>query len=344
MLKAVFYSGLLWILWSVLFMASSRGQHAESIRFVFYNVENLFDIEDDSLTADEEFTPEGDKVWNINRYHEKVDNIARTLTAVGEWELPALAGLCEVENRAVLDDLTAHRLLSAAGYEVIHRDSPDRRGIDVALLYKTAFFSPIESVWIHVTFPIDTNMVTRDILYVKGLLFQMDTIHIFINHWPSRWGGVEASLPKRVAVASILRKYTDSLFVAEENPNILIAGDLNDNPCDSAVHKVLGARKNHDGRAGELYNLMFPLYLGGKEGSLKYRADWEIYDQIIVSASLLDKTGLQVKNGKASIFSSEYLLKEDEKYLGVKPFRTYAGPRYLGGFSDHLPVFIDLIR
>ncbi|MBE9484087.1 MAG: hypothetical protein IMY74_04535 [Bacteroidetes bacterium] len=344
MVKNIFHGILFFIVQCVLIFTSCYAQNSVPVRFVFYNVENLFDVTDDSLTLDEAFTPEGENGWSIKRYHEKLDNIAKTLTALGEWELPALLALCEVENRDVLYDLAKHRLLEGAGYKIIHQNSPDRRGIDVGLLYMPAFFTPIISMWIPIEFNADPKMHTRDILYVKGLLFQTDTIHLFINHWPSRWGGVEASMPKRVAVANILRAFTDSIFKADGKPNILIAGDLNDNPDDTAVYKVLGARSKYDGNSSELYNLMFPLYLNEKKGSMKYKADWEVYDQIIVSGSLLDNTGLKVKDGKAVIFSAEFLLKEDERYLGMKPYRTYAGPSYLGGFSDHLPVYIDLSK
>jgi len=343
MLKYLFSCRLCLILVGTMISYSCLSQEEGSVRFTFYNVENLFDISDDSLTADEEFTPEGDKSWTLNRYYDKIDRISRTLTAVGGWELPAIIGLCEIENIDVLYDLSSHRLLDNK-LKIIHKDSPDARGIDVAMLYRPDLFTPVRSAWIPIVFAEDPDMRTRDILYVKGVLFKSDTIHIFINHWPSRWGGVEQTIPKRVTVAKRLRMFTDSLFLADGEPNILIAGDLNDNPGDSSVFKVLGAGKNYDGEKGNLYNLMFPAYHIQNEGSLKYKADWEVYDQIIVSSSLLDESGLQVDQGKAFIFSAPYLLTDDERYLGKKPFRTYAGPSYLDGFSDHLPVFIDLIK
>jgi hypothetical protein len=344
MFKGTLFPGFLGLFISSLIVVSCPAQDDQSIRFVFYNVENLFDVEDDSLTTDEEFTPEGAKAWTLHRYYEKIDRIARTLTAVGGWHAPALVGLCEIENREVLFDLTTHRLLETSDLDIIHKDSPDDRGIDVALLYRPDKFSPVASVWIPVDFDEDPDMHTRDILYVKGILFNDDTLHIFINHWPSRWGGVETTLPKRVKVAATLRKYTDSLFMLPGNPNIIIAGDLNDNPVDSSVCKVLGALEvvNHD--KGNLYNLMFPAYLNQHEGSLKYKADWEVYDQIIVSSSLLNDHGLRVKHGQAHILSAPFLLEDDKRYLGKKPYRTYAGPSYLNGFSDHLPVYIDLIK
>jgi len=316
----------------------------ESIRFVFYNVENLFDLKNDSLTEDDEFTPEGDKKWTSKRYYDKIDRIARTITAVGEWEMPALVGLCEIENQYVLQDLVAHRLIADAGYEIIHKDSPDDRGIDVALLYAPEEFKPLKRSWLGVSFDHDPDLTTREILYVKGVVSNSDTLHLFINHWPSRWGGVEATIPKRVAAAQTLKKHTDSLFYHITNPNILIAGDLNDNPLDSSVFLVLGARSRIDNERDALYNLMFSMYENRNEGSLKYKGVWETYDQIIVSSALLNNNRIHIKDSKAYIFSAPYLLIEDERYLGQKPFRTYAGPQYLDGYSDHLPVYLDLMK
>lgn len=336
------YRSLFLIVLCSLIFQSSYAQQYTSARFVFYNVENLFDLQDDTLTADGEFTPDGEKAWTQKRYRDKIERIAKTITTIGEWEFPAMIGLCEIENRSVLNDLLDHRLLKEAGYKIIHRDSPDGRGIDVAFIYDPHVFSPLGSAWIPICFKADPEMRTRDILHVEGVLFGSDTLHVFINHWPSRWGGVEATIPKRVDVAMQLRQYTDSLFTVFGNPNILIAGDLNDNPVDSSVYKVLGAMEQYDNTRHGMYNLMFPAYRLPDMGSLKYKSDWEVYDQIIVSSALLDGNGLQVKDREAHIFNADYLLTKDERYLGEKPFRTYAGPTYLDGFSDHLPVFVDL--
>lgn len=319
---------------------SSSFLHAQEesfVKFCFYNVENLFDTYDDSLTQDEEFLPEGDKSWSKARYYNKIDQIARTLTGIGGWKLPGIVGLCEIENIDVLYDLCEHRLLKASGYEIIHEDSPDRRGIDVALLYIPSKIEVIHSQWIGISFPFDSTILTRDILYVKGLIGHSDTLHIFINHWPSRWGGIESSMPKRLHVARILKHFSDSILQAGFDQHILIAGDMNDTPGDSSILNVLGASEQVGDHPAELYNLMTLTDLEGPGGTLKYRADWDIFDQIIVSGSLLNSTeGLFVE--EADIYCPEYLLIEDEKYMGMKPYRTYLGPSYLGGFSDHLPV------
>lgn len=335
-MRKIFYSVAL--LSGLLLIGSSSP--AQDFSFVFYNVENLFDLEDDSLTRDDEFTPEGDKHWNSDRYHTKIDHVARVLVGIGKWELPAIVGLCEIENRKVLYELTAHRLLKQANYKIIHKDSPDGRGIDVGLIYRNDVFHPLRSRWIDIVFESDTNLTTRDILYVKGIVRQQDTIHIFINHWPSRWGGVEATEPKRVEVARRLKEVSDSIFLAEVNPNIIIAGDLNDTPGDSSIYKVLEAKERFSDEDAGLVNLMYAIHEKEGQGTLKYREQWEVYDQIIVSAGIkkLKHSGLLMDG--AYIFREDYLLTEDERYLGEKPFRTYSGPRYLGGFSDHLPVYV----
>jgi hypothetical protein len=334
------------ILLALLFMniLMAYAQHDERAYFVFYNVENLFDLVDDSLTADEEFTPDGAKHWTAGRYYDKIDRIARTLSSVGEWEMPALIGMCEVENRNVIQDLIEHRYLKATNYSVLHRESPDSRGIDVAFLYNPAVFSADTAVWIPVNFPFAPESATRDILYVRGLIFKTDTLHVFINHWPSRWGGVEATKPKRAEAALQLRAYIDSLCMVFRDPRLIIAGDLNDNPTDAAVHEILGAKKNCDGKAFCLVNLMLDDYHRQHYGSLKYKSDWEVYDQLIVSSPLLSENGLRVRGGDAHIFRAPFLLTEDERYMGYKPLRTYAGPRYLDGYSDHLPVYLELVK
>lgn len=324
--------------YGVCFLSSFlHAQESSSVKFCFYNVENLFDTYDDSLSADEEFLPGGDKSWSKARYYKKIDQIARTLTGIGGWELPGIVGLCEIENIDVLYDLCEHRLLKTSGYEIIHKDSPDRRGIDVAILYIPSEFEVIHSQWIGISFPFDSSILTRDILYVKGLIGHSDTLHIFINHWPSRWGGIEASMPKRLYVAQVLKCFSDSILQAGLDQHILIAGDMNDTPRDSSMVSVLGACVVAEDDPGTLYNLMTLSSLGGPGGTLKYRADWEIFDQIIVSGSLLNNTDSFFVT-EADIYSAEYLLIEDEKYMGKKPFRTYLGPSYIGGFSDHLPV------
>ncbi|MCD4665181.1 MAG: endonuclease [Bacteroidales bacterium] len=315
-------------------------------RIVFYNVENLFDIYDDSLTRDEDFTPDGIKHWNNKKFYAKLNNIYRIIISIGEWEPPAVIGLCEVENRFVLNKLVYETPLKNFNYKVIHEESPDWRGIDVALLYHPDKFKTLTYKTFPIRFPFDTTSRTRDILYVKGLAYDSDTIHLFINHWPSRYGGHLATKPKREFVASILRLQVDSIFSLNPNANILIMGDFNDDPSDESLKRVLNAKGDTTKlQSSDLYNLMFVYDNDWKTGTLKYKENWNVFDQFIISGSLLTgSTGLKISDEGAKIFSADYLIQEDTKYLGTKPFRTYSGPKYQGGFSDHLPVYLDLIQ
>ncbi|MBE2247890.1 MAG: endonuclease [Candidatus Competibacteraceae bacterium] len=317
----------------------------ETVRIAFYNVENLFDIYDDPFKNDDEFLPNSSKAWNESKYRDKLDNIYKTLTAVGGWGLPAIVGFCEIENRYVLNELVSKTPLVKAGYSIIHEESPDRRGIDVGLIYQPKKFRPLSHRAVPLVFPFDTATKTRDILYVKGLVFKKDTLHIFVNHWPSRSGGVAASEPKRVFAAKTIKHIVDSICMRNPSSNIIIMGDFNDEPGDKSIMEALLAKpKIENLSACDLFNTSYIFYEANK-GTEKYKEHWAVLDQIIVSAPLVTrKSGLVVPNAVSYIFDADWLLEEDTKYMGIMPFRTYAGPKYLGGFSDHLPVFIDLIK
>lgn len=325
-----------------------NAQESGRYRVMFYNVENLFDVVDDTLTNDEEFLPGGDKHWTEGRYYSKLNHIYQVVMSVGEWDPPALIGLCEVENRWALNQLVYNTPLQTFEYRIVHFESPDWRGIDVALLYKNNAFTPDTAYPIPIQFPFDSTLKTRDILYVRGRIARSDTLHIFVNHWPSRYGGYLKSQPKRNYAALVLRKQVDSLFNTLERPNIIIMGDLNDNPGDESVSGILradapSAPAVHSGSNLKNLTAVFEGQTG--TGTLKYKANWDVFDQMIVSISLLDTIpGLKVSGEKANIHTPDFLLRSDEKYLGTKPFRTYIGPRYEGGFSDHLPVWLDLIE
>jgi len=307
---------------------------------MFYNTENFFDIYDDSLKNDEEFTPDGDKRWNSAKYNEKLNHIYKVVTAIGEWTPPDLIGLCEVENRLVLEELIKYTPLNKLNYEIIHYESPDNRGIDVALLYNKKQYEIIKTVPIPVV--ID-GRPTRDILYAKLKSKSDDTLHIFINHWPSRWGGQINSESRRIAAASILRTTIDSLFIAEINPNILISGDFNDYPKDKSLIEYLKTRTNFETIENEeLYNISFYLQEEKDQWSHKYQEEQGILDQIIVSGHLLNNKKCYVKLENAAVYNAPFLLEKDESAFGLKPYRTYVGFKYNGGFSDHLPVYIDI--
>lgn len=317
---------------------------SNALRIAFYNVENFFDLENDPNTNDDDFTPTGIKAWGSVRYREKQSNIYKTLIALGGWSPPAIVGFCEIENRFVLADLIAQTPLKQFDYQVIHKDSPDGRGIDVGLIYRPDMYQPLENQWLKVVFPFSPESKTRDVLYTKGLVFKDDTIHVFINHWPSKFGGAQASEPRRMFVAELIRKVTDSILTANPMAQIIITGDFNDEPGDKSLLEGLGAMADtNTSKPLQLVNLMYPQFNKGL-GTEKYQAHWGLLDHFVVSQPLLNGKGsLQAAGGKAHIFDAAFLVTEDEKYLGTMPFRTYAGPKYLGGYSDHFPVFMDLI-
>jgi predicted extracellular nuclease len=318
----------------------------DKIRIVFYNLENFFDTIDDSLIKDEEYTPAGSKKWTAWRFKQKENHLFKTFVALGGWEPPEIIGMCEVENRDVLDRLLRETPLRLFDYRIIHFESPDARGIDVALLYRPGKFAPVSQQIISIRSPSGELAGTRDILHVTGIVFNSDTIHLFINHWPSRYGGSIASALRRAQVATILRQQIDTLISSDPWSNIIIMGDFNDEPSDESITGSLRATADTSNlRSGDLVSLM-PLMTGSSNtGTIKFREDWSTFDQFIVSGSLLLKSktkGLLCR--QAAIFSAPFLLLEDETYLGFKPYRTFSGPRYLGGFSDHLPVYLDLIK
>lgn len=319
---------------------SSQAQSLVTIRIVSYNVENLFDCENDSLTDDDSFTPEGDHQWTEGKYKNKINNISRAITAAGEWEKPVIIGLCEVENEKVLVDLLQHTQLKACGYQFVHKDSPDQRGVDVALAYQPSSFRLIHEDFIRVD--MENDRPTRDILHATGCLKNGDTLHLFVNHWPSRYGGELESEHKRFKAAQTLRAVTDSLFNKNPNCNIVIMGDFNDYPYDASIKKYLGAE--NPGSViypRKLYNLCEQFVGKGDIGSHKFGGEWGVLDQFIVSGSLLDKhNGIHTSVDKVKICQEDFLLKEDK--TGKAPKRSFMGTFYAYGYSDHLPITLDL--
>jgi predicted extracellular nuclease len=319
----------------------SQTRELKKFRVMFYNCENFFDCIDDSLTNDEEFLPGNIRGWNYDKYQKKQNNIARVITNIGEWDAPAIVGLCEVESDKCLYDLTRNSGLKNLKYRFVHFESPDPRGIDVALLYQPSVFKILEKKSLRINFPEGLTGKTRDILYVNGIVSSCDTLHVFVCHFPSRLGGELESEEKRVFVASFLKSKTDSIFSTDKNANILIMGDFNDYPDNKSMKEVLSAHKPENVKPENLYNMMMPL-MNGNRGTHKIDGDWGILDQIIVSGHLFDmKSGLKVLQNSAVIFDAPFLLVKDDKFLGDKPFRTYNGMKYTEGYSDHLPVYID---
>ncbi len=312
-------------------------------RVMFYNVENLFDTYNDSLKRDDDFTPQGQYYWSNRKYNNKLEKISKVIIGLGQWELPEIVGICEIENLRVLQDLISKTPLKGSSYGIIHKESPDSRGIDVGFLYRKDRFTPIEYEAVPIKFPFD-GRTTRDILHVKGRFNSGDTVHFFVNHWPSRWGGQKETDRKRIFAAEVLKRKTDSLFRKDINPNIIIMGDFNDYPENTSLKDTLQALFNFDNpQPDKLYNLSYYIQENQAIGSHKYQGEWGVLDQMIVSGNLLKKeASLKTAPENNHVFNAPFLLEKDEKYVGYTTNRMYIGFRYHGGYADHLPVYLDL--
>jgi len=324
-------------------ISSFTQNNTEQFSILFYNVENLFDTRDDPDTNDDEYAVNGDRYWSQKKLNQKTQNLSKVLLSAAGWNLPAIIGLCEVENRYVLDKLLDETPLKSASFKIIHKESPDHRGTEVALLYNSNQFYPLRYKYYPLRDGQNKVKDTREILYVSGVLAETDTLHIFINHWPSRYSGLMETKPDRNLAARILREQIGEVMRLNGNAKIIILGDFNDQPQDESIRDVLGAREAENRfEDGMIYNLSFNWNNEGR-GTLKYQSKWYVFDQIIVSGTLLNSTnGFFTKPEYASVVTPSFLLEKDEKYGGKKPKRTYYGYQYQGGFSDHLPVMLRL--
>jgi hypothetical protein len=312
----------------------------------FYNVENLFDINNDTLVFDDERTPSGRYRWTLKRYQKKIRDIASVLSEIGITERhgpPDIIGLCEVENLSVLKDLVRHPKLYDSEYGIVHYDSPDERGIDVALLYRKQTFLPI-SIKKHRLVILNNDRqrdYSRDQLVVSGLL-SSELVYLIINHWPSRSGGQLRSQPHRVKAAELNKHIIDSISKISPSPRIISLGDFNDNPTDYSMKMVLEL-KTAKAFVGDsvLYNPMGTMYQKGI-GTLAYRDQWSLFDQIYMSGNLIENNAV-LKFWKAGVFNPSYLITQQGPYKGY-PLRTYSGGRYTGGYSDHFPVYALFIQ
>lgn len=313
----------------------------------FYNFENLFDTEDDPAIFDEEFTPTGARTWTQKLYQQKLDNLAKVVSEMATDLTPdgvSILGVAEVENRRVLEDFVQQAAVKSRDYQVVHFDSPDRRGIDVALLYQPKYFTVIDQQ----ALPVEIyegngdRKYTRDVLYVMGQ-YDGDPLHVFVNHWPSRSGGAAASQAYRNAAAMEVKLMTDSLLEVDPKAKIVIMGDLNDDPTSPSVKKVLNAKyKTKAVKPRGFFNPMHAYFRKGI-GTLAYRDAWNLFDQIIVSEGLINTKAQGYQFYKAQIFSPKYLYQKTGHFRGY-PFRTFGGNTYLGGYSDHFPVYVFLIK
>ncbi|WP_288360736.1 endonuclease/exonuclease/phosphatase family protein [uncultured Bacteroides sp.] len=320
----------------------SLSQEKVPFRIVSWNIENLFDTHHDSLKNDREFLPDAMRHWNYSRYKKKLADIARVITAVGEWNPPVLVGLCEVENDTVLRDLTRRSPLKELGYRYVMTSSPDLRGIDVALLYQRDLFKLLSSRSISIP-PFNQHRPTRDLLHVSGLLLTGDTLDVFVCHLPSRSGGAKESEPYRLHAAQILRTEADSILYKRLHPQVIIMGDFNDYPTNKSIQEVLEAEVPSPTLSPlKLYHLLARKAKSKDFGSYKYRGEWGLLDHLIVSGALLNQSGkFFTSEEKANVCLLPFLLIEDQKYGGREPFRTYKGMKYQGGISDHLPIYTD---
>jgi hypothetical protein len=325
----------------------AQKQQYKSAIIAFYNLENFYDTVDNPNINDEDFLPGGPKNYNSKVYNTKVEHLATVISQIGTDINPdgiAMIGVAEIENDTVLNDLIHHPLLKNRNYEIVHYDSRDIRGVDVALLYNPKYFTVLSSkkLFVHLPEGAKSSYFTRDVLWVKGIL-NGDTIHVFVNHWPSRVGGEQRSAPGRAAAAMVDKNFMDSIEAHQANAKIIVMGDLNDDPISPSVTKVLGAKGNvEDVKSGELYNPWINMYKKGI-GTLAYQDAWGLFDQIMLTYSWLDKNQSGYFFYQQHIFNKEFMVENIGKYKGY-PMRTWDGNVYRGGYSDHFPTYIILLK
>lgn len=349
-LRSYAFSLLFSLLFSNLF--SLFGQDKKDYKVVgigFYNLENLYDIHDDPNTFDDDRTPTGKDRWTEAIYKDKIKKMAYAISRIGRIETqnsPVLLGVCEVENREVLEDLVKDPALAPFDYDIVHFDSPDLRGIDVALLYQRRFFKPEHSVAHELVLFDHTNptkrIFTRDQLVVSGTL-DGENVHVIVNHWPSRSGGEKLSSPKRENAARLTRQIIDSLQRKDPYARIISMGDFNDDPSNKSLSQILNAKaEKSQVQFKGLYNPMAGIAKKGI-GSLAYRDGWNLFDQIILSQPFIDNDYSKYSFYKAGIFNEQFLATPTGQYKGY-PFRSYGSGGYTGGYSDHFPVYVLLIK
>ncbi|WP_420320670.1 endonuclease/exonuclease/phosphatase family protein [Flagellimonas sp.] len=335
------------LLFCVLSISAQSPKKYKLRTIAFYNVENLFDTVNDSLVFDDDRTPEGKYGWTIDRYQKKIEHISKVLSQIGAGTSktsPDIIGLCEVENKSVIEDLVHHPNLIDKDYGIIHFDSPDERGIDVALLYKKSAYIPssFNSHRLLLFDDLGKRNYTRDQLVVGGMLDD-EEFYFLVNHWPSRRGGAAKSKPNRIRAALLNKRIIDSVQKLNPEAKIISMGDLNDDPRDDSLKKILSTKgKPNQLDSTSLFNPMEKLYKKGI-GSLAYRDKWNLFDQFFMSINLVQKDKKQFSFWKAGVFAPSFLKTAQGKFKGY-PLRTYSGGTYTGGYSDHFPVYLFLIK
>ena len=331
----------------VVFFAKSQEKKYKVACVGFYNLENLFDTIDQPDVNDADFLPTGSYHYTSEVYWDKLNHLSTVISQIGTDITPdglAIMGTAEIENQTCLEDLVKNDLLKSRNYKIIEYDSPDQRGIDCALLYNPKYFTPEFSAPIKVDLKLldTTSTPTRDILYVKGNL-DGETVHIFVNHWPSRRGGEEASAPRRELAASICKKVIDSLMKIDPNTKVILMGDLNDNPTDKSMTKILGVKADPAVvKPGGIYSPWIDFYKKGL-GTLGYQDAWSLFDQSVFSYGWLNKNQDGYFFNKAYIFKKEYMIEKIGNFKDY-PKRTFAGSIYNAGYSDHLPTYVILLK
>lgn len=309
----------------------------------FYNIENLFDTIPGE--NDIEFTPTSEKKWDSEKYYQKMETMASVIVEIGAdftGTAPAIVGLSEIENKTVLEDLVRAGPIKEYNYQIVHFDGSDYRGVDCALLYRPEFFTVTHTAMHVVRTPDDPDFRTRDQLLVSGI-YDGEEMHFIILHWPSRRGGEKRSAPKRAAAAQVTRSIVDSILNINPDAKIICMGDLNDDPVDNSVKthlNVVGTKE--DAVLPKLFNPMEALYKNGI-GSLAYQDKWNLFDQIIITPEFLNQDKSSYRFYMAHIFNKPYLMQKEGRYKGY-PFRTFVGNTYAGGYSDHFPVYIYIIK
>jgi predicted extracellular nuclease len=322
----------------VILFTSGSALAQNNIKIGFYNVENLFDTVDNPLTADEEFTPAGKKAYTTERYNDKLTKLSRAINNTRLFEADII-GLCEVENIGVMTDLIKHELLTSNHYKMVHYDSPDGRGIDCGLIYKSSTIKILKSDSNQFQMHFAERPNTRNQLYVLAYhKKRKQKIHVFINHWPSRYGGEEKSRPKRALAALELKKFIAEKTGGNDYP-VVILGDLNDHPDNESVINILGADTLLTNNQKTLFNTSYAWQKQGL-GTHNYKGEWGVLDQIIITKRMANKLDV-FSQYYAEIIDNAFLLYTNKKG-GTSPSRSYGGPNYYGGYSDHLPVMITL--
>ncbi|MBK7762099.1 MAG: hypothetical protein IPI46_01845 [Bacteroidetes bacterium] len=329
---------LLSLLFIVIQIAAQENKNVIAIGF--YNLENFYDTINDPNKLDDEFTPNGPNAYTPAVFWKKIENLSEVISKMGtdkSKEGIELLGVAEVENQDVLVALCNSPKLKNKHYKSVIFDGPDERSIDCGLLYNPKFFKVLQAKSLTVPFP-EGDRPTRDVLYVTGK-FHGEVVHIFVNHWPSRRGGEAASRPKRKLAASVSKQVIDSLMKLDPLSKVIVMGDLNDDPIDESVVKVLGAKsKLEDTKSGQLYNPFTAFYKKGI-GTLAYQDAWGLFDQIIISYGLASDKTSKLQFQEAQVFNRRFLIQKDGQYQGY-PHRSYIGSTWNDGYSDHFPTVI----